>query len=92
MRTTQVARELFVGAYHLFSSLLSISSLCLLRACWLQPRPELFANKTRQPRKVLRLLKMKQVFAAAAGFIAPIEDIGDPEADKITIYGHYCSV
>ena len=81
----KMAREVFVGAYHLLSSLFSISSLCLLRACWLQPRPKPFTNKTRQPRKVFRLLNITMAFTAAAGLFAPIKDADDPEANNLSI-------
>ena len=85
VRRKKMARELFVGAYHLLSSLFSIKSLCLLRVCWLQPRPEPFAKKTRQPRKVFRLLNNTQPFTAAAGLCAPVEDANDPEAHDLSI-------
>ena len=85
VRRKKSARELCVGSYHLLSSLFSIRSLCLLRVCWLQPRPEHFANKTRQPRKVFRLLNIWQLFTAAAGHFAPAEDADDPEAHIISI-------
>lgn len=85
VRRKKCARELCGGSYHLLSSLFSIRSLCLLRVCWLQPRPEHFANKTRQPRKVFRLLNIWQLFTAAAGHFAPAEDADDPEAHIISI-------
>ena len=85
VRRKKSARELCVGTYHLLSSLFSTKSLCLLRVCWLQPRPEHFANKTRQPKKVFRLLNIWQLLTAAAGHFAPTEDADDPEAHIFSI-------
>lgn len=75
--------------HHLFSSLLSMTSLCLLRASWLRPRDELFANKTRQPRKGFRLHGSKQLYAPETHFVIPDWDDANPEADTTSIQDYH---
>ena len=77
------------GTHHLFSSLLSMTNLCLLRASWLWPRLEEFANKTRQPRNGFRLHESKQLYPPDTQPMTPGLDNTDPEADTASIRDSY---